>query len=219
MSLKPLILAIPLLLAGCGILGIGSPSQEQLATRAAAAPYPGLADQSLAIVVWAPMTVLDEYPGAREEISAFVTTQFRSHMPATRLLDPRQVLNYQDNTLNWHNLPPADIGRHFKVNRVLVIHVLDYSTKRPLVVSNLQGRLRAQCQIWDAAEVPVTGPASAPSRPLWTGLVDAVWPSGKSLDPTQIDEAAVRLRTLDAFADVLVRLFYPPRAPDPALRG
>ena len=213
MSLKNIMWALPLALAGCGILGFGPGAQEELETHATGTAYAGLADQSTAIVVWAPPATLDEYP-AREEIATFVATQMRGHMPTTRLVDPQDVVRWQDDTLNWGNLSAGEIGRHFKVERVLMIQVLDYSTRRPLGVSNLQGRLRAQCRIYDTAQA-----AAAPGTAAWTGLVDAAWPSGKPLDPTQINEAAVRQRTLDTFAEALVRYFYEHGDAETARRG
>jgi hypothetical protein len=216
MSFKNVIWALPLVLAGCGIVGFGPGRQVELETHATGIPYAGLTDKSVAIVVWAPLATLDEYPGAPEEISTFVATQMRGHMPTTRPVDPQQIIRWQADTLNWQNLPAADIGRHFQADRVLVIDVLDYSTRRPLGVSNLQGRLRAECKIYDTARAAAE---PAPGRPAWTGLVDAAWPSGKPLDPTQTNETAVRQRTLDAFADVLVRYFYVQREPESSISG
>jgi hypothetical protein len=219
MTIKPLVFALPLVLAGCGFLGLGSKPQPELVTRTYASAYPGLTDKSVAIVVYTPSAVINEYSGAREEISAFVATQMRGHMPTTRLLDPVDVINWQDGKMNWASLSPRDIGRHFGVDRVLTIEVLDYSTKRPLVVSNLQGRLRAQCRIYDTADAAPGPDANGHMEPVWTGLVDAAWPSGKPLDPTQTNEAAVRLRALDTFADQLVRYFYEAQAADTSIRG
>jgi hypothetical protein len=209
-------------LPGCGFLGFGfgPEAQPQLASHADAAPYPGLANKSLAIVVYAPIATLDEFPGAREEISSFVATQIRGNMPTTALVDPRQVVSWQDSTFNWQNLSPSDFGKHFQVQRVLVIQILDYSTKRPLGVSNLQGRLRAQCLIFDTPKsAPDAPPETSLPAPVWSGLVDAAWPSGKPLDPTQTNENAVRLRTLESFSDLLVRFFYERREPQTTIRG
>ncbi len=221
--LKPYRLALPLCLtlglAGCGFLGIGAAPQVQLATQSYGMPYPGLADASVAIVVYAPLATLNEYPGAREEISTFVVTQMRGHMPTTRIVDPLDVINWQATKLNWANLSARDLGRHFNVDRVLAIEVLDYSTRRPIGVSNLQGRLRAQGRIYDTTLAAAGPDERGHVAPVWTGLVDAAWPSGKPLDPTQTNEAAVRLRTLDVFSDLLVQYFYERREPNPSLRG
>jgi hypothetical protein len=219
MTIKPLVLAIPLALAGCGFLGMGTKPQVPLVTRTTGTAYAGLTDKSVAIVVYAPSAVINEYSGAREEISSFVATQMRGHMPTTRLLDPTDMIDWQNSKLNWASLSARDIGRHFGVDRVLAIEVLDYSTKRPIGVSNLQGRLRAQCRIYDTADAAPGPDAGGHMAPVWTGLVDAAWPSGKPLDPTQTNDTAVRLQTLDTFSDVLVRYFYEQRAADTSIRG
>ena len=219
MRIKALVLAVPLILGGCGFLGIGSVTAPVLVTRTSGVEYAGLADKSVAIVVYAPSAVINEYTGAREEISTFVATEMRGHMPTTRLLDPRDVIDWQDSTMNWGNLSARDIGRHFGVDRVLTIEVLDYSTKRPAGVSNYQGRLRAQCRVYDTADASPGPDASGHLAAVWTGLVDAAWPSGKALDPTQTNEAAVRLRALDEFANLLVGYFYARPAGENSIRG
>jgi hypothetical protein len=189
-----------------------------LAAKSIAAPYEGLVDKSVAVVIFAPAVIIDQYPGAREEIADFVTTKMREQMASTRLVLPREIIYWQNDTLNWTNLPPRDIGRHFGVDRVLFIEVLDYSMRRPVGVSNLQGRLRAQCHIYDT-EPKAAGPdENGRMAAVWTGLIDAVWPPAKPLDPTQTNEAAVRLRTLESFADMLVRNFHAEQA-SPARRG
>lgn len=224
MSIKAFVriacLALPLAIGGCGLFGIGgTPPQTNLSNRTSGSPYAGLAGNSVAIVVYAPQATLNEYTATREEICAFVVNQMRQHMPTTRILDPDDLITWQNSTLNWANLSARDIGRHFNVDRVIAIQVLDYSTKRPLGVSNFQGRLRVQCHIYNTAEDAAGLDANGHLAPAWTGLVDAAWPSGKPLDPTQTNESAVRLRTLDAFADLLVQFFYERREPDSSMRG
>jgi hypothetical protein len=131
------------------------------------------------------------------------------------------VIYWQNDTLNWQSLSAKDIGRHFKVDRVLFIEVLDYSMRRPTGVSNLQGRLRAQCKVYETQDAAAGPDERGHTSAAWTGLIDAVWPSPKPLDPTQTNESAVRLRTLEFFADTLVRCFYEGREGSslPAVRG
>ena len=212
-------LALPLVLCGCSFFGMGTPKQQNLTTRTLGAPYLDLANKSVAIIVYTPQATLNQYTATREEVSAFVATQMRGHMPGARVLDPDDMITWQTSTLNWANLSARDVGRHFNVDRVLTIEVLDYSTKRPLGVSNFQGRLRAQCHVYDTSADAAGPDARGHMTPVWTGLVDAAWPSGKPLDPTQTNEAAVRLRTLDTFADLLVQYFYERRTPDAAMHG
>jgi hypothetical protein len=199
-------------LAGCGLFR----PREGVSPTPAGGPYAGLADKSVAIVIYAQPATTDEYAGVREEISAFIANQLRQHLPTTRILDPQEVITWQNSTINWFGLSERDIGRHFSVDRVLTVRVLDYSTKRILRYSDLQGRLRAKCLITEidppaAATAPDGRPATAdtaPAAPAWAGVIDAAWPPSRPLDPTQTNENAVRLRTLEAFAARLVGHFH-----------
>jgi hypothetical protein len=227
MRLKiPLLALAPLALAGCFLF----PAQK-LATGPApyGSPYSGLVGKRTAIIVYAPRATIDEYPAAREEIAGFVATKMRANLPATAptnvVISPQAVIEWQDSTFNWQSLSPEDIGRHFGAERVLTIQILDYSTRKTLGHSDMQGRLRALCRVYEVTlpassvlETPQTAPAYAALPSAWSSLIDVSWPPFRPLDPTQTQEAAVRLRALDSFADRLVRYFYEIRE-DPALRG
>ena len=207
---RPLI-ALSLLLSGCGLFGGGGEASRKYPL---AAPYAGLADKSLAIVVYAQPATINEYPDARKEISTFIAAQMREHLPNTRLLSPQDVIDWQDDTLNWYALTEKEIGRHFGVDRVLFVEVNEYGTHKVIGFSNMQGRLLAYCKVFDTEAA-----AAASTTPVWTGVVDASWPPDRPLDPTQTNEAAARQRVLDAFADRLVRYFYTQTDGGPFIRG
>ncbi len=218
----PLLGLAALALGGCFLFPTPKPASGPASYGS---PYAGMADKTVAIVVYVPTATIDEYPGAREEICSFVTTQMREHMPTTRIIDPRDILDWQDKTLNWRNLSGEEIGRHFAADRVLCIQVLNYSTRKVIGLSEMQGRLRAQCRIFEIQPAPDAAVATnapftpyAVPRPVWTSLVDAFWPASGPLDPTQTNEGAARLRTLDSFADRLVRYFYDSQ-PNSAISG
>ena len=213
-----LVACVPLLLAGCGVFdGLGGMFSGARAKvpqgYTIASDYPGLTGQSVAIVVHVPRATLDEFTGARQEISDFVVADMRQHMPTTQLVAPREVIAFQDDTLNWASMPQRDLGRHFSVQKMLYIEVLDYSTRPAPGYADMQGHLRATCTVVDC------GTEAAGAAPAWKGLIDVRWPAGKPLDPTQTNESAVRLRLLEAFADRLVRCFYAGGAIGPDMPG
>jgi hypothetical protein len=196
-------------LSGCGLFFGKKPSDTMGVS--VAGPCAGLADKSLAIVIYVQPATLNEYAGVREEICAFVTREIRLNLANTRVVDPQDVIAWQNSTINWYSLSERDIARHFSVQRVLFINVLAYTTRRSEGYSNLQGHLRANCKI--AEFEPGEPDAFAPSLPggiTWTGLIDAAWPADHPLLPTQstqTDEDAIRLRTLEVFAVRLVDCF------------
>ena len=184
-------------ISGCGMLGGG---QQQ--AYPVPAQYTGLADKSVAIVVFAMPATIDEFSGSREEISAFIANQMRLNMPTTRVLDPQRVIEWQNNTINWFGLSEMDIGKHFQVDRVLSIRMLDYSTHKSMGYSDMQGHVKAQAKV-----VEVDAP-DRKSMTGWSGVVDVTWPPDRPLDPTQTNENAVRQRILELFSTDLVRYFY-----------
>ncbi len=176
-------------------------------------PYSGLKDKRTAIVIYVPRSTIDEYPMAREEISTFVANKMRASMPssgfASSVIDPAMVIEWQDSTFNWRNLPETEIGRHFNAERLLCINVLEYSTRKVIGHGEMQGRLRAQCRVFEIpASAAATAPVQyAPATAAWQSLIDIHWPPTQTLAPTQTNEGAVRYRTLDTFSERLVGYF------------
>jgi hypothetical protein len=177
------------------------------------AHYSGLADKRTAIVVYVPRSTVDEYPSVREEITGFLANKMRAAIPssgvASTVIDPALVIEWQDSTFNWRNLPENEIGQHFQAERLLCIQVLDYSTRKIIGQSEMQGRLRAQCRVFEIPDAPpASQPAGyAPTQAAWTSLIDIKWPPDRPLAPTQTNEGAVRYRTLDSFSERLVGYF------------
>ena len=201
-SVAALLVASALSIGGCDMLAglLGASGQAQ--GRTVASQYDGLPNKSLAIVIYAPGATLNEYTGTREELTGFVTTQMRLHLPTTHLLARDEVINWQNDHLNWYALADRDIGKHFTVDRVLYIEVLDYSTRKTIGYGDMQGHLRARCKIANSE----TGETR--TTPEWTGIIDVSWPPDHPLDPTQTNESAVRIRLLENFSQRLVECFY-----------
>ena len=110
---------------------------------------------------------------------------------ASSLIDPTIVIEWQDSTFNWRNLTETEIGRHFTAEGTpLRINVLDYSTRKIIGHSEMQGHLRAQCRVFEIS--PADSQPAAPftiAQPAWTSLIDIKWPPPPPLAPTQTNEA------------------------------
>jgi hypothetical protein len=186
----------PLTLAACQLFGY----QEQISGHPVDAQYKGLADKSVAIVIYADQATTNEFPAAREEMSAFLSTKLRESLSTTKLLDYHEVMNWQDETINWFGLTEKQIGKHFGVDRVLYIEVLDYSVNQKGGAGDLQGHLRANCKVYETD--------TAGNDPAWSSVIDVSFPEDHPVDPTQVPPDAVRARTLDKFSEQLVNCLY-----------
>ncbi|HVX85343.1 MAG TPA: hypothetical protein VH253_11225 [Phycisphaerae bacterium] len=200
------LLAAPMALAGCWAFA----ASREVNGEKIPAQYTGLDNQSVAIVVFADEASTDEFPNSREEIANFLTAAFHTKMASVRLLDPREVMNWQDDTLNWNALSEKDIGKHFSTDRVLYIELLDYSTRANQGYGDLQGHIKAECKVFETG-APGTSPA-------WSGVIDVRWPADRPLDPTTGSEVAVRKRVLEEFSNQLVNCFVEHRQFDESIR-
>lgn len=200
------LVSAPVALAGCWLAA----ASERANGHKVGAQYTGLADQSVAVVIYADQASTDEFPHARTEISNFLGAAFRTKMPTVRLLDFREVTAWQDDTLNWNALPEKDIGKHFSTDRVLYIELLDYSTRATNSFGDLQGHIKAQCKVFET-----NSPGQAP---VWADLVEVRWPKDHPLDPATGSEVAVRKRALELFSNELVNRFVEHREIEGSLR-
>jgi len=192
--------------SGCWLAAAYERSQG----KAVDAVYRGIDNKSVAVVVWTQQGVDFEYPQARKEISAFVAKYFHQNMATVRLLDYREVLRWQDDTLNWQNLMEKDWGKHFGVDRVVSIDLLRYDTREPGALDFLHGRLVATAKVFE-----VDAPGATAS---WQQDFDVSWPDTEPLGPGQGDETTVRIHLLDSFGSKLVNCFYDHRELDPTIR-
>jgi len=191
-----MLVALALALPGCWFFA----ASEQMNGKAVDAQYKGLDDKSVAIVVFADPATTLEYPNSREEISAFVTAKIQEGMPKVRLLNYKEVIRWQDDTLNWAAVPEKDIAKHFSVDRVIYIELLEYSTREPGSADLLRGRIRTVCKVFEA-ETPGDTPA-------WKNDFAVFWPEQMPEDVQHSSDRIVRKRVLDAFSEKLVWCFY-----------
>ena len=200
------LLAAPAVLSGCWLFAANEKARGVEVT----AEYTGLQDKSLAIVIYTEQATVNEFPAAREELSSFIAKQIHENIPTARLLDPRQVIRWQDETINWFGLTEKDIGTHFGVDRVLMIELLGYSTRSGEGYGDLQGNIRASARIFETDGSAVS--------PAWRGNFDVRWPKDGPLDVSRTNELVVRKRVLEVFTEKLVRNLYTHREMEKALR-
>ncbi|MGN6367996.1 MAG: hypothetical protein ACTHN5_07025 [Phycisphaerae bacterium] len=190
------LLLLPLAFSGCQLFGFG----EEVSGHPVSAQYKGLDNKSVAIVIYADQATTNEFPAAREELSAFLASKMREHLPTIKLLDYHEVMNWQDDTMNWFGLTEKQIGQHFSVDRVLYIELLDYSVAASKGFGEIQGHIRANCKVTE-----VDSPSNSPA---WTSLIDVRYPQDHPVDPSQTSPDALRASLLQKFADQLTNRFY-----------
>jgi hypothetical protein len=203
--LIPLLMATPLL-SGCW----AAVAYDRMNGHTVAAQYNGIASHSVAIVVYADDATLWEYASAREDVSAFIAQRLRMDIPTCRLVNYRDVAQWQDETLHWEALQVKDIGKHFSVDRVIYIELLEYSAHEPGASDLLRGRIRASAKVYET-NTPGDNPA-------WHGQFETFFPTDGPADISRTNELTVRKMALEFFSKKVVDCFYDHNEKEPLLR-
>ncbi len=191
------LLVLTLGVGGCDFLGMAAQNTIGIPVKA---QYSGLKKQSVAIVVYEDGSTEFNYPQASQEVSAFVTASLEKHIPTAHILDYHLVLNYQNANPNWGVLPIKSIGKHFSVNRVVYIELLDYTVHSQHTTFVLQGHIAAHVAVYNV-KLPGNGE-------VFHTNISVRWPKSGPLPGYDTDANTVRMNTLQRFSTKLAHEFY-----------
>jgi hypothetical protein len=159
-------------------------------------------DGSKAIVlVWAEPDVLFDYPNVRLELGAYVADYLRTHVKDVQFLAARQVEDYVERQASMTQDPVA-IGRHFHVDKVIHITLIEFSMRDREMAHFYRGRVRASVAVYDLKDKSGT--------PQRYALTDAsvTYPENQPMGMDSSAAQVVRQKTYETFADTVGRKFY-----------
>lgn len=190
-----------LVLGGCDAAGYSlwllTPRQK----RKVDAEFKSLNNHSLAVVFYVDEKTQLDYPDVRLSIGAKVAEEFRRNIKKIEVVDPLRVARYQDENLHWDTQDKKTTAKDLKVDFLLIVSLVEYSTRVPGQVNAFQGRISAEAKLYDSI-------LDEGDNLLWeskSGL-DVVFP--KLAQYSARSEPSIRLETEKIFADVLVKKFY-----------
>jgi len=170
--------------------------------------YPGLEDQHVAVVIYAsPATQLD-YQTVQLELSDAIGRELTKRIDGITLVDPRRVMRYQDDNHQWDRLPPENLCRTFTCDYVLLVTLLEFSTREANSRHLARGRLLAEAGVY---RTPVGGRGGC----VWRAAepIRITYPPDNTVGMPARDDYKVRARTETAFAEALVKRFYKHKVP------
>lgn len=184
---------------GCQMFSAGAMLFGKDPMRKVAAEYPQLAGKKVAILVWAEMDTLFEYPHVQYEVSEFVRAAMNGNVKAATFVPNRSIVEFQRREPDWDRMDPAEIGRRFAAERVLLLELTRYSTREADSPHLYRGRI--------AANVAVIDSQQSGAEPLYRTSVETIYPPGAP-SAWGIDDAAIRQATMEAFGADVARKFY-----------
>lgn len=119
---------------GCvvpGLIGAMGQSFESQKLIEVAAQYSDLADKSVAVVVNVGLDIRWSDPGMAIDITNQVSRFIALNVEGARVMNPAQVLLWQDATPQWDALPLGEVAASLNVDRVVYVDIYEYRLNPP----------------------------------------------------------------------------------------
>jgi len=141
-----LLAALPLLAAGCNILGAAAAKAPRPDIEA---EYKGLAHHSVGVVVWADRSLVTDWPTLQLDIANSIMSKLKAAQDAkskdlegtTFPYPAASFVKYQKEHPGLDEMPIADVAPRFGVDRIIYIEVNDFSTRADGAVALYYGQI------------------------------------------------------------------------------
>lgn len=210
-NLRPTMLFPALLVAALGLLGgCGIPeyisyiSADREAKKDVPAEYQ-LTAQRLLILPYLATDAQFEFQGADLVITDRLLREIQAHLRGRvhHVVNPAEVLRYQQSNLEWINTPVVRIGQEFNVDKVLYVEISRLTLLEENSINIYRGRVSARIQIVDVNSTAV-------SPVVYQTDVSAQVPD-KDEPPASTDDysrSAVQKAVAIRFAENVINKFY-----------
>jgi len=204
----PLVVAMLLVTTGCSKVGyllyLIAPGEQ---TVKVPAEFDGLPGGSVAIVIYADQSTQYEYPYVRLELSSLIASEMKKNVKDVSIIDPRRVVKYQDDNINWEAFDRTEIGKAFKADYVLYISLVEYTTREPGSFNLFRGRIKGEVGVYK------TSLPERQARVYRGDDVNVIYPEQAPIGQLGEDDSAVRYQAQKIFAEKLVKKFYEHEVP------
>jgi hypothetical protein len=171
--------------------------------------FAGLANKTVAVVIFAGAETRLEHGTVELELSDAVSTELRKRVKGVRTIDPRKIMRYQEENPRWDSMPPGRLCGVFNSDYVLLISVMEFSTRERRSMHLARGRIAAEAAIYDGDE---SGEALGGAR--WqTDMIRIEYPEKAPVGVPARDDWVVRGNTCRTYAVELVKRFYKHKVP------
>ncbi len=187
------------LLSGCQLIAFHTLMWNDKPMRDVKAEYPYLAKQRVAVLVRANMETQFEYPHVQWEVADHLRVALEGNVAGVRVVDPKQVAEFQRRDAAWERMDPAEIGKKFAAKRLIEINLTQYTTREPDASHIYRGHIAAVVHVYNC-DYP-------DSEPAYTADIHTRYPP-EGTGEWGISERSIRRRMMEAFAADVAKKFY-----------
>jgi hypothetical protein len=207
-TLLMLSVGLAVTLGGCGELGyIFGHLFPPDVVEEIHAEFDGLPGSTIAVVVHVPDEVHYTHPTASLEISAIVSERLKmigvdeKNPPTINTISPYKIDQLQREDLYWEAMPKTELAKKLGADYVLLVTVMEFSTREPGSQNLYRGQITAQCSLYDASTDEVASEVWNSSR------MSSRFPQNGPFLYSEDDEQ-IRLDTIVILAEKLAKKFY-----------
>ena len=186
---------------GCSVLDYASyviAGEEKPVTVTAA--YRGMENKSFAVLVNTDEYALFKHPRIVVDVCRAVTSTVAADVSGVTYMDPDQLDRFQKDNPFWATSPPGDLLQRLKVDRLLLVSLVDYSLHEPGNAHVWRGTMVANVDIFEAEAID-------PNNSVHRAIVKAVYPADTSIGLVNSNDQVVRFALLKAFGRKVANLF------------
>lgn len=207
------IVGLAVSVSGCGLINwvayVFAPGSRMKTVKA---EFGGLAGKSVAVIVYAGLEMQVDYPMAQLELTDMVAAEMRRHIKGVRIIDPRGVIRYQSENPQWDMMPPEKLCDVFDCDYVLLISLMEFSTRERGSIYLVRGRIDADVSLYQSGLSSADG-----ANPVWRGEpLHVRFPQRSIVGLPPENDDTIRVQTERLFARELVKKFYDYKVPKEA---
>lgn len=166
--------------------------------------FKDLPNHSVAVVIFANYAVRCEYPLVQLELASLIASQLQDgdKLKNVTVIDPRRIMKYQEENVNWDTLDKTALGRMFGADYVLLVSLVEFSTHEPGSLNVFKGTVVGEPRLYQT---------SKPEREACVWNCPAIrvqYPKEGAMGQVGTDDRGVRYAVESEFADRLVKKFY-----------
>ncbi len=192
---------------GCSYAGFLAAILAPEASKKKVMPeFDGLPGKTVAVVVYAGPDIQVDYLAAQRDTSAIVSNQLGANIKGLKTVNPDVILRYQDENPGWDTAPPGAMCKPLRCDYVLMISLQEYSVREPGMVALMRGKIVAQAVLHKPEPESYDKPSPPPA---WRAeRLEVIFPPDKPEGVPTENEYAIRMGTVQVFADTLAKKFY-----------
>jgi hypothetical protein len=190
-----------LLMVGCDAAGYSLWLLTPRKTEKVKAEYEGLAEHTVAILIYSSQDIQYEFPNVRLTLATRIRGEMERQIKDVRVIDPLAVARYQDENLHWDSRSKRTIGEDLKADYVLFITLIDYRMTLPGTIDAYQAQISAEAHLYRTA--------AEDDEPIWETdeAIEIIFPK-KGPRYSAGSLPFVQAGAEREFAQTIVRFFY-----------